>query len=135
MTGFLNRKVNKADLDVALRNKVDIQDFQKLAELINLKLDSSDFEKFSSNLELKADKFELNNLANVLTYKVDKKEIENVHMIINDYKRENGTRLQANDQDFERLIDNIKSEFQSITNAIHDIEGNLIFKQKYSEKD
>jgi len=122
ITGLLNKKVNKADIDISLRNKVDIVDFQNLVNLVNEKLDYAEFESFSGNLELKADKFDLNNLTNTLNYKVDKKEIDNIHILISDYKRENITRFQANDQDFERLIENIKSEFDFVTTAINNME-------------
>jgi len=130
VTGFLHRKANKADIDISLKNKVDLLEFQNLVQLVNQKADNNELDKISKSLDTKADKFEINNLTNSVSFKIDKSEIDNFHLIINEIKRENNMRFQENDLDFERLIDNIKSEFQVITSAFKDFE---VKKADYKE--
>jgi hypothetical protein len=105
-----------------LKNKVDLLDFQNLVQLINNKLDFSDFEKFSSNFDLKADKFDIQNINNSLVNKAEKKEIDSLMYTMNEIKRDLQTRFESNDQDFEKLIDNIKAEFGSISSALNNLE-------------
>ena len=123
-TGFLHRKANKTDMEITLKNKVDLSEFQNLVHQVNQKLENIDYEKFSNKLETKADKFEFNNLANIVNYKIDKKELDNVYTLLNDYKRETDNRLQTNDEDFERLIENVKLEFKNNTSDINNLDSN-----------
>ena len=55
----------------------------------------------------------------------NEKELEKSwHYIWRKYKRETDNRLQTNDEDFERLIENVKLEFKNITSDINNLDSN-----------
>ena len=62
---------------------------------------------------------------NLISNKIDKNELDNLNSTLFEFKRECNLKLQANDNDFEKLIGNVKSEFKNITEEMNSLGSNI----------
>lgn len=118
----LHRKANKAETDSIIKSKVDIEDFQNLMNSLNNKVDINEFEKLHSICENKADRSDIISLSNTLNNKAEMKDFEFVNTCYQELKRESTKRLDDFDQDIDRLIENIKKEFQNLNLVINNLD-------------
>lgn len=118
----LHRKANKAETESILKGKVDFEDFQNFINTVNNKADLCDLEKINLILENKADRSEVVNLSNNLNTKAELKDFELLDVCYQEIKRDNTKRMDDLDQDIDRLIENIKKEFQNLNIVISNID-------------
>jgi hypothetical protein len=118
----LHRKANKAETDSMIKAKVDIEDFQAILNSLNNKVDINEFEKLHSICENKAERSDIISLSNTLNNKAELKDFEFVNVCYQELKRDNTKRLDDFDQDIDRLIENIKKEFQNLNIVINNLD-------------
>lgn len=118
----LHRKANKAEIESILNTKVDIEDFQNLLNNVNQKIDLSDFEKLQVAVDNKADKSDFISISNSLSTKAEVKDIELLDVCYQELKRDTTKRIDDLDQDIDRLIENIKKEFQNLNIVVNNVD-------------
>jgi len=118
----LHRKANKVETESALKSKVDFEDFQNLINTVNNKADLNDVDKINAILENKSDRAEMLSISTILNTKAELKDFELLNVCYQELKRENTKRMDDLDQDIDRLIENIKNEFQNLNIVISNID-------------
>jgi hypothetical protein len=129
----LHRKANKTETESLLNIKVDMEDFNKLVNLVNNKLDIMEFDKFQSYIETKADKSELINITNTLGNKADIKDFDLLNVCYQELKRETGKKIDDLDQDIDKLIEEVKKEFQNINISMNNLETKKVDLTHYDK--
>ena len=113
----LNKKSNLDDVAEALELKVDVENY--MGEIKNIK--NSVFDDLSKKLE-EIDK----NKSDVNDFKL-------ISDAFQDMKLNLTQRIDDIDNDLDRLIENIKAQFQSTNNLISDLDNNKIDKKENDE--
>jgi len=68
----------------------------------------------------------MNNILSSVSLKAEKNELENVIMVIKEFKRESNLRLEDYDQVLDKLIENIRKEFQTVNAHLDTIDSKII---------
>ena len=122
----LDTKVDKEDLKNDLYYKVDKKEMNNI---LREKVNKNDFDKINKTLDSKMNKIEFKkfeNLTNILKEKADNKDFTLINEAFLDMKLKMTKRIDDIDNDLDRLIENIKSQFQSLNDTIKKIENNQI---------
>ena len=123
----LENKVNKNEIEIILNNKLDKNDLYTLKNIINEKLDISEFENVKNIIETKVDKITLDNILNsVLNSKAEVNDFKLISDAFQDMKTTMTKRIDDIDNDLDRLIENIKTQFQSLNVVINNLENNKV---------
>ena len=123
----LENKVNKNEIEIILNNKLDKNDLYTLKNIINEKLDISEFENVKNIIETKVDKITLDNILNsVLNSKAELNDFKLISDAFQDMKTTMTKRIDDIDNDLDRLIENIKTQFQSLNVVINNLENNKV---------
>ncbi len=118
----LHRKANKAEIEAMVKAKLDIEDFQNLVNIVNNKVEQSELDKLISIIENKSDRSEMINLGNAIATKAELKDFEMLNVCYSELKRDYNKRIEDLDGDIDRLIENIKKEFQNLNIVINNLD-------------
>jgi hypothetical protein len=118
----LHRKANKGELEALINAKVDLHEFQDLVRCVNNKVDTEEITKFHQILDNKVERNDFIGLSNAVSNKAELKDFELLDQCFQEIKREQGKRISDIDQDLDRLIENIKKEFQTVNLLITDLD-------------
>ena len=122
----LDTKVDKEEIKNDLDNKVDRKE---MINILREKVNKNEFDKISKILDNKMNKNELKkfeNLNNIMKEKADNKDFNLINEAFQDMKIKMTKRIDDIDNDLDRLIDNIRTQFQSLNDTINKIEINKI---------
>ena len=135
----MENKSNSIDVINALDTKIDKDEFgkeiqnladkNKINKELNDKICKKDLEKINEDLINKINSIELkqnNNLENILNTKADSNDFNLIKDAFQDMKLKMTQRIDDIDNDLDRLIENIKSQFNSINEDMKKLEKNII---------
>ena len=142
----MENKSNSIDVINALDTKIDKDEFgkeiqnladkNKINKELNDKICKKDLEKINEDLINKINSIELkqnNNLENILNTKADSNDFNLIKDAFQDMKLKMTQRIDDIDNDLDRLIENIKSQFNSINEDMKKIEKNIINNSNIEE--
>lgn len=118
----LHRKANKAETEAMIKSKVDIEDFQNIINSLNNKIDINEFDKLQNVIDNKADRSDIIQISNSLKDKAELKDFDMLNVCYSEMKRDSSKRIDDLDQDIDRLIENIKKEFQNINIVVNNLD-------------
>jgi hypothetical protein len=118
----LHKKANKAEVDSMLNTKTDMIDFQEIIKIINSKAEMGEMGKLFAMIDSKVERADFISLSGIVSTKADSKDIEMIEKDMIDFKKENQKRIEDIDQDLDRLIENIKKEFQNLNGLITNLD-------------
>jgi hypothetical protein len=118
----LHRKANKGELEALINAKVDLHEFQDLARCVNNKADIEEMTKVYQMLETKVERSDFIALSNAVSNKAEIKDFEMIDQYIQEMKMEHSKKISDIDLDLDRLIENIKKEFQTVNLLITDLD-------------
>ena len=131
---ILRTKCDKVDFDVQMKKKIDVTEYNELINLLNNKVNCSDIEQINLCLANKVDKCNFNSIIDNITNKLDTKEFNSfIECEYNKFIENNNKKIKDIDDDFDRLIRNIKSQFNNINCVISKMENDKIGKVTYDE--
>ena len=131
---ILRTKCDKVDFDVQMKKKIDVTEYNELINLLNNKVNCSDIEQINLCLANKIDKCNFNSIIDNITNKLDTKEFNSfIECEYNKFIENNNKKIKDIDDDFDRLIRNIKSQFNNINCVISKMENDKIGKVTYDE--
>ena len=122
----LDTKADKDELNIDLNNKIDKKEINKI---LDNKINKNEIDKIYKLLDSKINKNELKNYQNInnaLNDKADNSDFKLISEAFQDMKMQITKRIDDIDNDFDRFIDNIKKEFQSLHEVIDNIQKNKI---------
>ena len=120
----LNKKANKDTIIESLENKVNKNEIEII---LNNKLDKNDLYTLKNIIETKVDKITLDNILNsVLNSKAEVNDFKLISDAFQDMKTTMTKRIDDIDNDLDRLIENIKTQFQSLNVVINNLENNKV---------
>ena len=131
---ILRTKCDKIDFDNQIKKKLDISEYNELINIINSKVNHEEIEELNLIIGNKMDKNNLNSIYDLINNKLDINEFNS--FIQNEYKNyieENNKKVNDIDEDFDRLISNIKTQFNNINLVITKIENDKIGFLIYDE--
>ena len=120
----LDTKADKDELSIDLNNKIDKKEINKI---LDNKTNKNEIDKIYKLLDTKINKNELKNyqkINNDLKAKADNSDFKLITEAFQDMKMQLTKRIDDIDNDFDRFIDNIKKEFQSLNEVINSIQKN-----------
>ena len=142
----MENKSNSIDVINALDTKIDKDEFgkeiqnladkNKINKELNDKICKKDLEKINEDLINKINSIELkqnNNLENILNTKADSNDFNLIKDAFQDMKLKMTQRIDDIDNDLDRLIENIKSQFNSINEDMKKLEKNIINNSNIEE--
>ena len=129
----LQKKANKVETETLLNTKLDKNELVSLNAIINQKADLIDIEKLTTNSLNKVDKKSFDELKDKVISKADVNDFKLLSEAIQDIKNTIGKRVDDIDQDLDRLIENIKTQFQSLNVVINSLENNKIDFQTFEK--
>ena len=129
----LQKKANKVETETLLNTKLDKSELVSLNAIINQKADLIDIEKLTTNSLNKVDKKSFDELKDKVISKADVNDFKLLSEAIQDIKNTIGKRVDDIDQDLDRLIENIKTQFQSLNVVINSLENNKIDFQTFEK--
>jgi hypothetical protein len=118
----LHRKANKAEIDAILNSKADITDLQEISKKLNTKAEMNEVGKLFSLIDGKVERADFIQLSGIVSDKADSKDMEMFEKDLIETKKEFQKRIDDIDQDIDRLIENIKKEFQNINGLVTNLE-------------
>ena len=131
---ILRTKCDKVDFDVQMKKKIDVTEYNELINLLNNKVNCSDIEQINLCLANKVDKCNFNSIIDNINNKLDTKEFNSfIECEYNKFIENNNKKIKDIDDDFDRLIRNIKSQFNNINCVISKMENDKIGKVTYDE--
>ena len=131
---ILRTKCDKVDFDVQMKKKIDVTEYNELINLLNNKVNCSDIEQINLCLANKIDKCNFNSIIDIINNKLDTKEFNSfIECEYNKFIENNNKKIKDIDDDFDRLIRNIKSQFNNINCVISKMENDKIGKVTYDE--
>ena len=131
---ILRTKCDKVDFDVQMKKKIDVTEYNELINLLNNKVNYSDIEQINLCLANKIDKCNFNSIIDNINNKLDTKEFNSfIECEYNKFIENNNKKIKDIDDDFDRLIRNIKSQFNNINCVISKMENDKIGKVTYDE--
>ena len=131
---ILRTKCDKVDFDVQMKKKIDVTEYNELINLLNNKVNCSDIEQINLCLANKIDKCNFNSIIDNINNKLDTKEFNSfIECEYNKFIENNNKKIKDIDDDFDRLIRNIKSQFNNINCVISKMENDKIGKVTYDE--
>ena len=131
---ILRTKCDKVDFDVQMKKKIDVTEYNELINLLNNKVNCSDIEQIYLCLANKIDKCNFNSIIDNINNKLDTKEFNSfIECEYNKFIENNNKKIKDIDDDFDRLIRNIKSQFNNINCVISKMENDKIGKVTYDE--
>lgn len=122
----LDTKADKEELKNSIQNKIDKKEIQTL---LNEKVNKNEIDKINRILNNKINKNELqkfDNLNNLLKGKADNSDFNVINDAFQDMKINLTKRIDNIDSDLDRLIDNIKSQFKSVSEVMDKLEKNKV---------
>ena len=123
----LQNKVNKNEIEIILNNKIDRSDFYSLKNKINEKLDIVQADNLKNMIDSKVDKIALDNIINqIINSKAEINDFKLISDAFQDMKTTLNKRIDDIDNDLDRLIENIKTQFQSLNVVINNLENNKV---------
>ena len=132
---ILDNKANLSDVVGALDLKADVENVDSCINEINTilenKINKNEFLELSKNIVLTKD------LNEILKKKAEVCDFKILNDAFQDMKTNLGKKVDDIDDDLDRLIDNIKSQFQSMGDLIENLEKNKVnFEQmdKFNEE-
>ena len=131
---ILRTKCDKIDFDNQIKKKLDISEYNELINILNSKVNHEEIEELNLIIGNKMDKNSLNSIIDLINNKLDINEFNS--FIQNEYKNyieENNKKVNDIDEDFDRLISNIKTQFNNINLVITKIENDKIGFLIYDE--
>ena len=106
---ILRTKCDKVDFDVQMKKKIDVTEYNELINLLNNKVNCSDIEQINLCLANKIDKCNFNSIIDNINNKLDTKEFNSfIECEYNKFIENNNKKIKDIDDDFDRLIRNIK---------------------------
>ena len=131
---ILRTKCDKVDFDVQMKKKIDVTEYNELINLLNNKVNCSDIEQINLCLANKIDECNFNSIIDIINNKLDTKEFNSfIECEYNKFIENNNKKIKDIDDDFDRLIRNIKSQFNNINCVISKMENDKIGKVTYDE--
>ena len=123
----LDTKSDKDEIYNILKNKIDKKEINNLNDIIKEKVNKNEIEKLNKLLDDKLNKNELQkfeNINNILKAKVDNNEFNLINEAFQDMNMKITKRIDDIDNDLDRLIDSIKTQFQTVNEEINNIDKN-----------
>ena len=109
----LNNKIDKKELNKILDNKINKNEIDKIYKILDNKLNKNELKKYE-------------NINNILKAKADNNDFNLINEAFQDMKIKLTKRINDIDNDFDRFIDNIKQQFQSLNDTINSLQKNKI---------
>ena len=125
----LDTKVDKDELKNDLENKMDKKEIININNILNEKVNKTELDTINHILDNKLNKNELHkfeNINNILNNKADNNDFNLINEAFQDMKIKITKRIDDIDNDLDRLIDNIKLQFQSLNDELNNLEKNKI---------
>ena len=122
----LDTKADKEELKDNVQNKIDKKE---ILNLLNEKANKNEIDKINKILNDKINKNELqkfDNLNTLLKGKADNSDFNVINDAFQDMKITLTKRIDNIDSDLDRLIDNIKSQFKSVSEVMDKLEKNKV---------
>ena len=129
----LDTKSDKEEIYNSLKNKIDKKEINNL---LKEKANKNEIDKINKLLDSKINKNEfqqLQNMNNILKDKVDNNEFNLISEAYQDMKIKMSQRIDDIDNDLDRLIESIKTQFQNVTEEINDIQKNKADNSVFGE--
>ena len=131
---ILRTKCDKIDFDVQMKKKIDITEYNELINLLNSKANFDELEEIKLNLGNKIEKSYLNPIIENINNKVELKDFNS--FIECEYKKyidDNNRKIKDINEDFDRLICNVKNQFNNINCVVNKIDNDKIGKSTYED--
>lgn len=122
----LKTKANKSDVDILLNNKVDKSEFIQVTNALQNKCDISDIENINKALSNYITKENFDSIIESINNKAEANDFKLISDAFQEMKTSMTKRIDDIDQDLDRLIENIKTQFQNLNVVINNIENNKI---------
>jgi hypothetical protein len=123
----LQNKINKNEIEIILNNKLDKSEFFNIKNIINEKADIIEVENLKNMMDSKIDKSILDNVVNtIINTKAEVNDFKLISDAFQDMKTTMTKRIDDIDNDLDRLIENIKTQFQSLNVVINNLENNKV---------
>ena len=125
VTNALDTKVDKDELNLELKN---LENKNKINNLLEEKKDKTDYQRIYNILNDKLNNKESKNIEkieNILKEKADNNDFNLIKDAFQDMKIKMTQRIDDIDNDLDRLIENIKSQFKTMTEDMKKLEKNI----------
>ena len=123
----LQNKINKNEIEIILNNKLDKSEFFNIKNLLNEKADINQVDNLKNIIDSKVDKSIFDNVVNtILNTKAEVNDFKLISDAFQDMKSNLTKRIDDIDNDLDRLIENIKNQFQSLNTIINNLENNKV---------
>ena len=122
----LKTKANKSDVDILLNNKVDKSEFIQIANALQNKCDISEIDNINRTLSNYVNKENFDSIIESINNKAEANDFKLISDAFQEMKTSMTKRIDDIDQDLDRLIENIKTQFQNLNVVINNIENNKI---------
>ena len=125
VTNALDTKVDKDELNLELKN---LENKNKINNLLEEKKDKIDYQRIYNILNDKLNNKESKNIEkieNILKEKADNNDFNLIKDAFQDMKIKMTQRIDDIDNDLDRLIENIKSQFKTMTEDMKKLEKNI----------
>ena len=109
----LEKKMDKKEINNILKEKVNKNEIDKIYKILDNKINKNEIRKFE-------------NINNIIKEKADNKDFNLINEAFQDMKIKLTKRIDDIDNDLDRLIDNIKTQFQALNEDINNIDKNKI---------
>ena len=132
---ILKEKVDYNYLDNILKKKLDNFMIEKIENDLNSKVNLEDFDKMKEEMEKKIDIETINNIMKLMNNKIDRKYLDDYinDFIIKEQERYD-TKFKAFDIDFDRFIESVKNQFNSINQVVNRLSKDKIDKTLLEER-
>jgi hypothetical protein len=134
ITNILRTKCDKKEFENQIKKKIDITEYNELINILNSKVNYDQIEEIKINLLNKLDKNSFNQFSDLINNKLDIKDFNSfIECEYKNYIKENNNKVKEIDEDIDRLINNIKIQFNNVNNVISKIDNDKIGKNAFDE--
>ena len=134
ITNILRTKCDKKEFENQIKKKIDITEYNELINILNSKVNYDQIEEIKINLLNKLDKNSFNQFSDLINNKLDIKDFNSfIECEYKNYIKENNNKVKEIDEDIDRLINNIKIQFNNVNNVISKIDNDKIGKNTFDE--
>ena len=123
---LLKSKANKTDIDLLLSNKAEKSELLSLSNTLNMKTDISELDEIKQKVDNCVQQKHFDSIADKLNSKAEANDFKLISDAFMEMKNSMTKRIDDIDQDLDRLIENIKTQFQNLNLVINNIENNKI---------